>query len=270
MAFSDLLAARRPILGTWSQIASAEVIDIVAASGFAFTIIDTEHGFFGLETAENLIRACDAGGIVPLVRVPANEPWMIAKALDAGASAVVVPRIESGEAAAAAVQAGRYEPEGQRGACPCVRSGSHFVRGWPDYATRANRDTGVIALVETPAGVERFAEILATPGLRAVLIGPFDLSVALGRQGDFLHPEVLNAIEGMVEQAVAADMPVIMPVFSPEMEEAKRQVDQWMARGVTAFTIGTDKLLLADHAMRYTARMKGEMAEARGEEAAVS
>lgn len=258
MALPDLLNGTRPILGTWSQIASAEVIDIVAGAGFAFTIIDTEHGFFGLETAETLIRACDAGRVVPLVRVPANEPWMIMKALDAGAAAVVVPRIESGAAADAAVRAARYEPQGRRGACPCVRSGGQFVQGWPAYARKANRDTGVIALVETPAGVECFGEIIATPGLRAVLLGPFDLSVTLGRDGDFRHPEVVAALEAMVEQAVAAQMPIIMPVFSPAMDEAKREVDAWLDRGVSAFTIGTDKLLLADYTGRYLARLRGE------------
>lgn len=263
MALLDLLDGAKPILGTWSQIASAEVLDIVAASGFAFTIIDTEHGFFGLETAENLVRACNAGGIEPLVRVPTNEPWMIAKALDCGASAVVVPKIESGPAAAAAVSAARFEPQGQRGACPCVRSGQHFVRRWPDYAGRANCETGVIALVETPRGVERFPEIVEVDGLRAVLLGPFDLSVAMGFEGDFLHPEVQEALGSMIERAAAAGVPVIMPIFSPGMDEAAHQLRYWMDRGVGAFTIGTDKLLLADHAARYVATLHSAAAPAR-------
>lgn len=261
MRFHDLLTAEnraeRPVLGTWTQITSPEVVDILAASGFAFTIIDCEHGVFGLETAADLVRACNANAIAPVVRVPAQAPWMIMKALDAGAGSVLVPKIESAEAAREAVAASRYEPDGQRGACPCVRSGDQFVRDWPAYAKRANAGSGVIALVESPAGVAAFGEIVATPGLQAVLLGPFDLSVAMGRQGDFRHPEVVAALEGMVDQATAAGVPVVMPVFSPDRDQARREMQDWRARGVEHFTIGTDKLLLADYCTRYLAYLRG-------------
>lgn len=58
--FSTLLDSPAPVIGTWSQFASPEVIDILGGSGFAFTIVDTEHGHFGLETAENLVLRADA------------------------------------------------------------------------------------------------------------------------------------------------------------------------------------------------------------------
>jgi 4-hydroxy-2-oxoheptanedioate aldolase len=68
-SFQSLLA-KGSSLGTWSQIMSAEVIDMLGASGLDFTIVDCEHGAFGIETAENLFRACDANGLVPIVRAP--------------------------------------------------------------------------------------------------------------------------------------------------------------------------------------------------------
>jgi 4-hydroxy-2-oxoheptanedioate aldolase len=58
--FSTLLDSPAPVIGTWSQFASPEVIDILGGSGFAFTIVDTEHGHFGLETAETLVLRADA------------------------------------------------------------------------------------------------------------------------------------------------------------------------------------------------------------------
>lgn len=256
MSFQDLLDLPAPTLGTWSQIASAEVVDIIGASGFAFTIIDTEHGAFGLETAADLVRACNANRLEPIVRVPTSEAWMIMKALDAGAETVLVPKIESAEAAQAAVAAARFEPDGRRGACPCVRSGDQFVRNWPDYARKANRSSGIIALVESPAAVEAFPDIAATEGLKAVLFGPFDLSVAMGKEGNFRHPEVVAALEAMTAQAREADLPVIMPVFSPDMDQARREMLEWQTLGVSAFTIGTDKLLLADYCSRYTSHLK--------------
>lgn len=251
--FADLVAGSGPRYGTWSQFASAEVVDVLAATGFDFTIIDTEHGFFGLETGENLIRACDAGGLVPLFRVPKNEGYMIMKALDAGAAGVVVPKIMNAAGAAAAVDAARYQPDGNRGACPCTRASDHLTLDWRGFAARENRETGVIPLIETPEGVADFAQIVRVPGILAVLLGPFDLSVAMGHQGDFTHPEVMAALEGMVQEAGAAGVPVIMPVFSPAFDQAKAQIGRWQAMGVRLFTVGTDKLLLADYCRRYLA-----------------
>ncbi len=249
--FADLLAGNQPRHGTWSQLASPEVIDILAATGFDFTIVDTEHGYFGLETAENLVRACDAGGLVPLLRVPGKEPWMIMKALDCGAAGVVVPGIGSAAEAKAAVAAASYPPRGRRGACPCVRATDHLTLDWPAHAERANAETGVIALIESPEGVAAFDAILAVDGLLAVLLGPFDLSVAMGHQGDFTHPEVMAALAGMARQARDAGVPVIMPVFSPALPAVREQIARWQELGVRLFTVGTDKLLFAHHCRSY-------------------
>ncbi len=254
--FSDLLSGAEPVIGTWSQFASAEVVDVIASSGFRFTIIDTEHGFFGLETGEALIRACDAGGIAPLFRVPRNDAFMISKALDAGAAAIVVPKIQTADEAAAAVRAARFFPEGERGACPCTRASDHLTLDWRSFAGKANAETGIIPLIETPQGVENFARILAVKGIVAVLLGPFDLSVAMGREGDFTHPEVMEALEAMTRQAVAADIPVIMPVFSPALDQAREQIERWRGMGVRLFTVGTDKLLFADYCRRYVAGLR--------------
>lgn len=249
--FADLLDRAGPSYGTWSQLASPEVIDILAATGFAFTIVDTEHGYFGLETGENLIRACDAGGLVPLLRIPGKEPWMITKALDCGAAAVVVPGIGSAAEARATVDAARYAPHGRRGACPCVRATDHLTLEWSAHASKANAETGIIALIESPEGVAEFEAILAVQGLLAVLLGPFDLSVAMGHEGDFTHPEVMAALAGMARQARDAGMPVIMPVFSPALPAAREQIARWQELGVRLFTVGTDKLLFAHHCRSY-------------------
>ena len=111
---ASLFSGEGPVLGTWSQIGAPEVIDILGAARFHFTILDTEHGSFGMDSIENLVRACDAADIVPIVRVPAFEQSQITRALDAGAQAVIVPGIRSADEAARAVAAGRFAPSGLR------------------------------------------------------------------------------------------------------------------------------------------------------------
>lgn len=222
--FPDLLALGRPAVGTWTQIASAECVDMLGAAGFDFTIVDCEHGAFGLETAENLFRACDANGLVPLARAPGGDARWIGRALDAGAAAVVVPGIGSAAEAAEAVAAARYAPEGARGACPCVRAGGHFIRDWRAHEA-AEAAKGVIAFVETRGGLDEVEAICATPGLLAPLVGPFDLSVSLGFRGDYRAPPVEAAVGRMLAAAAAAGLPVVAPVFDPDPAEASRQRD---------------------------------------------
>jgi 4-hydroxy-2-oxoheptanedioate aldolase len=251
------LIARGSALGTWSQIASAEVIDMLGAAGLDFTIVDCEHGAFGIETAENLFRACDANGIVPLVRAPSPDPLFVGRALDAGAAGVVMPGIATAAQAKAAVLAGRFAPEGTRGACPCVRAGGHFIADWKGYAGLQQRETGIIALVETAEGLANIDDIVRTKGLMALLVGPFDLSVSLGHQGDYRHPAVQAAIDRMVGAAVAAGLPVIAPIFNPDAALARQQQAEWRARGVNLFVVGTDKIIFADAVMRYRNALAG-------------
>jgi 4-hydroxy-2-oxoheptanedioate aldolase len=252
--FDELLARPGERFGTWSQIASPEVIDMLGAAGYDFTIVDCEHGYFGMETAEGLFRACDAAGLAPLVRVPSSDRVWMQKALDAGAAGVVVPGVSSVGEARAVIDATRFAPEGTRGACPCVRAGDHFIRDWPAYVAR-QAGNGAILLVESRAGLEAIEAICALPGLKCLMIGPFDLSVSLGFRGDYLHPEVQAAIARMVTAANAHRVPIIAPVFSPDLAAARTQVDAWRAQGVRLFVVGTDKILVADQFTRYRAAL---------------
>jgi 4-hydroxy-2-oxoheptanedioate aldolase len=246
-----LWAFGRPALGTWSQIRSEECVDMLGIAGLDFTIVDCEHGAFGLETAEKLFRACDANGLVPLVRLPSADPVFAGQALDAGAAGLVVPGIESADQLKHIIAATRFAPDGTRGACPCVRAGGHFIRDWRGYVGEQARKTGTIALVETRKGLDAIADICAVPGLSALMLGPFDLSVSLGFAGDYRHRDVQAALDRMLAAARAANVPVFAPIFDPDPAEAARQRAEWSHRGAAHFVIGTDKILFTDAYRRY-------------------
>jgi 4-hydroxy-2-oxoheptanedioate aldolase len=251
----SLLAARETVLGTWSQIAAPEMVDLIGLNGFRFAIIDCEHGHFGMETAENLSRACDAVGIASAVRVPKNDPVLIMKALDAGIRHVVVPNVGSGEEAQRAVDATRFAPQGLRGACPCCRSGGHFIRNWQDYVIEEEARVGAIALVETAAGLSAIGEIVAVEGLAALMFGPFDLSVSMGHGGNWRAPAVVDAVRHMIETAVSAGRPVVMPVFAPDEDECRDLIATYRDLGVSTFVIGSDKIMVAHAFDRWARRL---------------
>ena len=248
--FRDLLS-KRPAFGTWTQIADADIVDMLGAAAFDFTIVDAEHGTLDLQSVQTLIRACDANGLVPIVRVPENDRVWIGKSLDAGAAAVVVPGIADVASAQRAIAATRFGPPGTRGACPGVRAGAHYVTDWRAYTRAQHEHAGVVLLIETPGAVAEIEAIAALPGLLGLLVGPFDLSVAMGHEGDYLHAEVIAAIDRVIAAARARGVPMIVPVFSADPQEGRAQVRSWRDKGVEIFTVGTDKILIAAQFTRY-------------------
>lgn len=259
--FSDLLKISEGedvLLGTWSQIAAPEVIDILGTCGFSFVILDAQHTSFSMQTVENMARACAANGLVPIVRVADNLPHLVLQARDLGAAAAVVPGISTRDAAEAAVRAARFGPSGQRSACPMVRSSGQFTADWRAYAKRSNAEPGVIALVETPEGIGNCDRIATVPGIAAILAGPFDLAVAMGYDDDMRHPEVVSAMEKLLEAARRASIPLIMPIFAPAAKECREVMEEWKRRGVKLFTVGGDKLFLADYVRRYVGQLRAQ------------
>lgn len=168
-------------LGGWCAIPSSLSAEIMGKAGFDWVLIDAQHGCMGYETAVEMIRAIDLGASAPVVRVPANDPAIIGRMLDAGAMGIVVPMINSAEDARAVVEACLYPPLGQRSLGPFraqLRDGSKYV-------PEANGRIAVIPMIETLSALEAVEEIAAVPGVDALFVGPFDLSFALGlRPGD--------------------------------------------------------------------------------------
>src|SRR6266542_3059321 len=80
------LLAGETVYGPFLRLATPAVVEIFGHAGFDFCIIDTEHGALSVETVENMVRAAQCAGITPIVRTSFNTPWMILRALDAGAN----------------------------------------------------------------------------------------------------------------------------------------------------------------------------------------
>ncbi|HSG89672.1 MAG TPA: aldolase/citrate lyase family protein [Pseudomonadales bacterium] len=163
-------------LGAWCSIPDALAMEAVCGLGFDWVCIDMQHGCMGYESAVQLIRAADLKGVTPVVRVPWNEPGIIGRVLDAGALGLIVPMIEGADDARAVVDAARYPPLGRRSFGP-TRVG---LRDGRDYFATANDRVAVIPMIETRGALDQIDAIVAVPGVDAVFIGPYDLSVALG------------------------------------------------------------------------------------------
>ncbi|MET9760464.1 aldolase/citrate lyase family protein [Streptomyces sp. NPDC006372] len=175
--FTAALRARERLIGYWSLLDSPIAAERLARIGYDYLAFDAQHGLFGYQGMLGNLLATDTKGstAVGMVRVEANDPTYIGKALDAGATAVIVPLIDSAQDAADAVAAVRYPPLGRRSYGPMRAQ----LRIGPDPAG-THEQTAVLAMIETADGLADVEEICATPGLDGIYVGPSDLRLAIG------------------------------------------------------------------------------------------
>lgn len=191
-AFARRLRGREPLVGYWALADSPVMTERLASVGYDYVCLDQQHGLMGYAGVRDGLMAIDAGGVlgprptVGLVRAAANDLRCIGQALDAGAAGVIVPMIDDAAAAREAVRHARYPPLGRRSYGP-MRS---ELRRGPDLAA-VNDATLVAVMIETAAGLENVAGIAAVPGVDALYVGPYDLTLAIGGGS----PDDLAAVE---------------------------------------------------------------------------
>lgn len=186
-----------------SQVRSPEIVTILAAAGFNWTYIDSEHGGFNIETIQDICRAAVTAGLCPIVRVAELQYALIARALDCGAQGILLPRVESPELLAQAVSWTKFPPLGVRGYGLTATHIGYERATIPEVIAHMNEQTMVVLQIETKLALDRREELLSVHGIDAVMIGPADLSVSLGVPGEFDHPRMIEAIDKIRDSCVA-------------------------------------------------------------------
>ncbi|HVV10448.1 HpcH/HpaI aldolase family protein [Amycolatopsis sp.] len=151
------------------------VAETLALAGFDYLYLDQQHSVGGLASPVEMVRATARTGTTALVRVAANDPVLIGRALDAGAEGVIVPNVESAEDARRAAAAAHYPPDGVRSWGP-----TRSAHGLGSDPATVNGQVLCLVMIETAEGVARAKEITAVPGVHGVYVGPGDLAVSLG------------------------------------------------------------------------------------------
>jgi 4-hydroxy-2-oxoheptanedioate aldolase len=208
--FDQLARGSKP-LGIFISSLDPAATEVAADAGFDFVMLDGEHGRIGRIEAEHHVRAAEASGIIPLVRILENSPALIQAMLDGGAQGVLVPHVDTAADAEQAAAASRYQPDGQRGMCPACHAGGYTLNRWADRVRAANANVLVIPIIESRRAVENVEAILGVQGIEIVMFGPGDLSADMGI--DIVRDT--GAMEGAWRRTLAAARAAGKKVMAP-------------------------------------------------------
>lgn len=218
------------------SIGSSYLAEIVAHGGYDAVTVDCQHGMMGWDAAFAMLQAISTTEAVPLVRPADNVPGEIMRWLDAGAYGIICPMISNVRQAEALVAACRYPPVGSRSHGPS----RGLLYGGADYPMHANQEILVLAMIETREGLDNVAEIVATPGLDGIYLGPNDLALALGQRpvSESDDPVICDAVERIRSEAQSAGK--IAGIFCSGGPGAARRIDE----GFDLVTPGNDAMLI--------------------------
>lgn len=237
--FRSRLKASELLLGTIVTMPCSEGVEVLVDTGFDWLFIDTEHGAFDAQSAQQLLWAAGRD-FACVIRVPnANEVW-IKKALDIGATGIIVPQIRSAQEAEHVVRLCRFPPEGVRGVG--LSRANRYGNQFQEYLEHANEWIAVILQAERVEAVDNIEAIANVPGVDAIFVGPYDLSVSLGKPGEVTDPTVQQAIDTIKTACLEAG--IGLGIFG--MDAAA--VNPYIERGFHLIAVGTDMVLLAQAA----------------------
>lgn len=220
------------VIGSVLSTPEPFIAEIMGAANFDFLLVDTEHSPLSIYDLQNLLIALRPTESTVIVRAPWNDPVAVKQILDVGADGVIFPWINSRAECEAAVSAAKYPPDGLRGAGP--RRAGRLGGGNANYFCRANEEVLVLAQIEQAVAVERLDEILTTPGLDGIMVGPADLAASMGHLHELEHPDVEAAIQRILEGCQRNNLPFGM--FTGTAAKART----WIQRGGKIATIGGD------------------------------
>ena len=253
----EIWARGGAVVNGWCSIPSSFSAEVMAHQGFDSLCIDMQHGAVDYQVALTMLQAISTTSVIPIVRVPWNDPGLLMKMLDAGAYGVICPMINNRAQAESLAAACKYPPTGIRSFGP-IRAKYYAggtTHGGGDYHEFANEETFVMAQIETAEAIENIDEILDVPGIDAVYVGPSDLAMALGSQPRTGQNDavVIEAKKTIVEACKRHGVPA--GIHTPSAEVALKMV----ADGYQFVTIASDDRFLMQMAKSEVAAIRSEL-----------
>ena len=200
------------------NIADPQIVEIIGHAGFDAAFIDLEHTSLDLRDVQAMVMAAELAGITPIARTPGFDPAFILRLLDIGVQGIQVPHVNDAKAAREAVKAVRYPPLGDRGIGGAGRVSEFGKISMKEHMEQSNREILLSVMIEELSALDEIDAIAATEGVDLIVVGPSDMSHALGVTGQTDHPrlvETMNRVADAVRKSGVTRFQMQMnhPVF---------------------------------------------------------
>ena len=246
----ELFKAGKPIINSWLAIPSSFSAEVMSNQGWDSLTIDMQHGLIDYPNAVSMLQAISTTETTPMARVNWNEPGQIMKILDAGCYGIICPMVSNRKEAEKFIQACQYPPKGYRSFGPIRAS----IYGGSDYAKHADEEILKLAMIETKEALEKLDEILDTPNLDGIYVGPADLSLAINEEPGFDRPENTKAYKEILRILEAAKK---RNLFAGLRNGTAEYAQKMLDKGFNLVTVGSDSRYIAAGAKYDLEKLKG-------------
>jgi len=254
MAFHDDFRAGKPLFGPFFRTPSLPMAEVFGTLGFDCVCVDQEHAPLDQAQLDLLLMAFRASATPVIVRPPVGSPEQILNALDCGATGIMAPHINTGEAAHAFHHAATFntaDTPGGRGFAGPVRASGYGARSMSDHIRLANQERLTIGQVEDVEALENIDDIVSAP-LDCIFIGRSDLTVSMGLT-DRKAPEVIEAVEMVARKAIEAGR--IVGTFTADFDE----LPKWREQGISFFLLGSEFGMLKAGATAFKTEVEAKL-----------
>ena len=248
------LAAGKVVFGAIISRHAPDLVELFGAIGYDFVMIDCEHGPMDVDEVEHMVRAAEAFTITPIARIPDHHDSTILRFLDRGVQGIIVPHVNTPEAADAVAKAARYWPEGHRGMAG-GRAHDYGVGVSRDQSTRwINAQLLVIPMIEETAAVANLDAILKVPGIDVLHVASGDLGQSMGNPG----PAAVRQLMAQVVPRIRAGGKLVgVGGNSPDDAAGVAELIKLGANFVTISSLGLLRLGAEDFRRRVQAALDG-------------
>ena len=231
--------------GMVNEYLRPSLMKIYQQAGFDFVYLEYEHAYFDMPTLADAVLAARDNRLPVVAKTPQLERPEVAKLLEAGIVGIQLPRTETREQVETLRSYLKFPPVGTRAVAPGYGN-TDYIQSY-EYKTwipEQDAETTLVVHIETRLGYENAEEIISTPGVDMVYVGPGDFSIEMGHPGEFDHPGVLKPMEEML--AICQKHGVPFGTTASGIDGAR----QWVGKGARFFEAYDEFFLIFESATR--------------------
>lgn len=231
--------------GILGEIVRPSIVKYYQQAGFDFVYIEYEHVFFNPTNLADTVQAARDNGLPVIAKTPQLERAEVAKLLECGVVGIQLPRTESRAQLEELIGYIKFPPIGTRAAAPGYGNSDTIIpEDHGAWLKEQDEETSLVVHIETKVGYERAEEIVSTPGVDMVYVGPGDFSVEMGQPGNQEHPDVRGPMGEILEICKQHNVP--WGTTAANVEDAER----WVSQGALFFEAEDEKNFIIEGATR--------------------